>query len=290
MTKELSSSYYQTLNYLFSKKNLFNLIKYGTTDIYDFCIQKYLNKELFISQTNKELIEKFYSLYKKFYRNEYFYKNTIINKILINKHDLKTTIALNELPIEKSIADFILINGKATVYEIKSEVDKLDRLNSQIENYFKAFPSVYVVTYSKNIKKINNSLQNSNTGIIILDDFDNVKDIKEAKDDFSKLSNHSIFKILRKNEYENIIEKFFGKLPNVSQVRHYRTYLELALQIDTINFYNEALNQLRLRNNINKEFYLEYVPYEIKYPFYFSNIKEREFIKLDQFLSSTYGG
>lgn len=290
MTKELSSSYYQTLNNLFSKKNLFNLIKYGTTDIYDFCVQKYLNKKILTSKTNKELIEKFYSLYKNFYRNEYFYKNTIINKILINKHNLKTTIALNELPIEKSIADFILINGKATVYEIKSEVDKLDRLNSQIENYFKAFPTVYVVTYSKNIKKINNLLQNKNTGIIILDDFDNVKDIKEAKDDFSKLSNHSIFKILRKNEYENIIKKFFEELPNVSQIRHYRAHLELALQIDTVNFYNEALNQLRLRNNINKDLFLEYVPYEIKYPFYFSNIKEREFIKLNQFLLSTYGG
>ncbi|MBU5889902.1 sce7726 family protein, partial [Vibrio cholerae O1] len=77
-------------------------------------------------------------------RNEYFYKNTLLNKLLLGKHSLNTTTAITEIPINKSKADFILINGKAVVYEIKTGLDSFERLESQIEDYFKAFVNVYV--------------------------------------------------------------------------------------------------------------------------------------------------
>ncbi len=57
--------------------------------------------------------------YLKVYRNEYFYKNTILNKLLLGRHSINTTTALSEMPIGKSIADFILLNGKGVVDEIK---------------------------------------------------------------------------------------------------------------------------------------------------------------------------
>ncbi|MBC8060944.1 MAG: sce7726 family protein, partial [Clostridiaceae bacterium] len=51
-------------------------------------------------------------------------------------------------------ADFILINGSAVVYEIKTELDTLDRLDSQIENYYKAFTKVCVITSESNYNKV----------------------------------------------------------------------------------------------------------------------------------------
>lgn len=59
----------------------------------------------------------------KEYRNEYFYKNTIFNQLLVQKHDLYNTAALTELPIADSKADFVMINGKGVVYEIKTDLD-----------------------------------------------------------------------------------------------------------------------------------------------------------------------
>ena len=59
---------------------------------------------------------------------------------------MNTTTALTEIPIAKSKADFVLINGKAVVYEIKTELDNFDRLENQINDYYKAFDHVAVVT------------------------------------------------------------------------------------------------------------------------------------------------
>ena len=64
-------------------------------------------------------------------------------------HSVNTTTALTEVAIAKSKADFVLINGKAVVYEIKTELDNLERLCSQIDDYYKAFDHVAVVTYEK---------------------------------------------------------------------------------------------------------------------------------------------
>ena len=68
-------------------------------------------------KNNAELISEIYSYMKKNYRNEYFYKNTLLNKLLLGVHKPTTTTALTEIPVGKSKADFILINGKAIVYE-----------------------------------------------------------------------------------------------------------------------------------------------------------------------------
>ena len=50
---------------------------------------------------------------------------------MLGIHSLNTTSAIVELPIVDSIADFILFNGKAVVYEIKTELDSLERLEGQ---------------------------------------------------------------------------------------------------------------------------------------------------------------
>ena len=89
--------------------------------------------------SNGEMISEIYQYIAGSYRNEYLYKNTLLNKLLINSHRINTTVALTEVPIANSKADFIMINGKAVVYEIKTELDTFDRLENQISDYFKAF-------------------------------------------------------------------------------------------------------------------------------------------------------
>ena len=54
-----------------------------------------------------------------------------------------------------------MINGKGVVYEIKTELDNLERLNSQIEDYYKAFTNVVIVTYEENIEKVSNIIPES---------------------------------------------------------------------------------------------------------------------------------
>ena len=66
-------------------------------------------------KTNGEIISRIYHYMGESYRNEYFYKNTLLNKLLLGVHKPTTTSALTEVPVGRSKADFILINGKAVV-------------------------------------------------------------------------------------------------------------------------------------------------------------------------------
>ena len=104
-------------------------------------------------KTNKELISEIYQKLKKGYRNEYFYKNTLLNKLLFKNHDPYKTTALTEIPVGKSKADFIMINGEAIVCEIKTELDNFERLDSQLKDYYRAFDNVCVVVYKANLEK-----------------------------------------------------------------------------------------------------------------------------------------
>ena len=110
------------LNRLFTKQVINDLIQNNSNDIYVTIIQQYLND--YKSYSNKEILNKIYTYMSKNYRNEYFYQNTLLNKLLLGRHSIKTTTALTQIPIERSKADFVLINGKAVVYEIKTELDE----------------------------------------------------------------------------------------------------------------------------------------------------------------------
>ena len=59
----------------------------------------------------------------------------MLNKLLLGRHSINTTTALTQIPINKSKADFILINGKAVVYEIKTELDNFEFIKNTYENY-----------------------------------------------------------------------------------------------------------------------------------------------------------
>lgn len=89
----------------------------------------------------------------------------------MGKYSLSTTAALSEIVIESSKADLAIINHqKGTVYEIKTDLDNLDRLKYQLENYYNVFSEVYVVTSEKNYYPVYRYIKEfkSSVGIIVL--------------------------------------------------------------------------------------------------------------------------
>ncbi|MEI9986083.1 MAG: sce7726 family protein [Aliidongia sp.] len=57
-----------------------------------------------------------------------FIAPSVTQKILMGKHSLRTASMLNEFRAGSCKADLVILNGTATVYEIKSERDSLTRL------------------------------------------------------------------------------------------------------------------------------------------------------------------
>jgi hypothetical protein len=243
------------------------------------------------NKKNKNIISEIYHYMKNNYRNEYIYKNTLLNSLLFysKKHSIDNTIALTEIPVSRSKADFILINGKAEVYEIKTELDNFDRLESQIHDYYKAFDLVNIVTSPDKCDVLKNILSTSKVGIYVLDKKLKLIEIKKAKREKKYLEYKTIFKILRKKEYENILFDIYGKLPDVSQFDYYKKCLKIFGGIDMKKIHPLFLSELKKRCCIEKK-YFSTLPRSINSLVYFSNMKKTDIEKLSFFLESTYNG
>lgn len=277
------------LNHFFTKR-VFKDVLLNNDSIYNTVINRFVENPK--DKNNGMLISEVYKFMSKSYRNEYFYQNTLLNKLLLGKHSINTTTALTQIPIGKSKADFILINGKAVVYEIKTELDTFERLKTQLDDYFKAFNYVCVVTSESKYSHIAKILENTPVGIYVLTEQNTISEKlhKDPIEDNSKLNHTVIFKVLRKREFENILEEYFGELPNVRQVFYYKECLDWFRRIPICVAYSMTLKQLKMRNKILnvRDFYDS--PYELKSLMYFSLQLKRDWQKIDRFLNKKYGG
>lgn len=95
--------------------------------------------------------------------------HNVVNEILMNYYPCERQIkyyltkrflrnskevTLFEMRIEKSRLDFGRINGSSHAYEIKTELDTLNKLEKQINDYSKVFEFINVVVHPKHLKKV----------------------------------------------------------------------------------------------------------------------------------------
>ena len=273
------------LNRLFTQYNFDDLIQGQKNDVYISVIKRFVQDPL--SKNNGEIISEIYSYMSKNYRNEYFYQNTLLNKLLLGRHSINTTTALTQIPINKSKADFILINGKAVVNEIKTELDNFERLKIQINDYYKAFSHVCVVTCEEYYKKLIKILKNTNVGICILTNKNTLRFEKEPVADFSNITHKHLFKVLHKKEFEDILLEIFKKLPQATPAFYYDECYNWFESIPIMDAYKETLIQLKKRNKITKEEFNR-VPYELKSLMYFNSNYDNDYKKLELFLNKMY--
>lgn len=270
------------LNRIFTQSVFSDLITSNNNKIYDSIIERYLGDTQY--DTNGQIICKIYKYMSHHYRNEYFYQNTILNKLLLGRHSINTTTALTQVPIGKSKADFIMINGKAIVYEIKTELDSFERLNTQINDYYKAFNRVCVVTCEQNFKKLSNLLIGTPVGICILSNKNTLRFLKEPEEYNDMLSYNALFKTLHKKEFEEILLKYHSTLPHATPVFYYDECFSMFSKIPINILYKMILSNLKKRAKIRQEYYNE-VPYELKSLMYFYNAKEKDYLNLYKFLN-----
>lgn len=265
------------LNRVFSQNTLKEITQNGNSIVLDNAFSFYFQNK------NEDLknIDKFHELYSvltKQYRNEYFYKNTIINKILLGRHSVNTTTALSEIPLGKSKADIVLINGKAVVYEIKTQLDSLDRLDNQILDYYKVFDHVEIITDDSHFNKIMEKYSETSVGISTLTKKNTISQKKKPEKNTSLLEHNTIYKTLRKEERKQLISHFYGDIPIFDQFSEYKEMQKMFCQIEMQELYKEFLKEMKKRSLIKyyKEEFMA-VPYELKSLLYFSSLKKGEY-------------
>lgn len=279
------------------EKNQFLITKVFTVPYFDSLVEKAHVPDSFlkciaryIKEDNKltygKAISQIYEYMDSDYRNEYYYKNTIFNQLLIQKHDLYNTAALTELPVSNSKADFVMINGKGMVYEIKTDLDNFQRLQSQINDYYKVFSYVNVVVSKRQVEKVREVLKDTKVGIFELTNSGKLVRRKKAFCNREELSYEAMFQILRKKEFETILLDYFGKLPEVNNFEYYRECLRWLKRINIVGLQKRIMSILKQRTILSIEDVFEKrVPNELSFYVYFSKKYRSNYDALDEFLS-----
>ncbi|MDR1194388.1 MAG: sce7726 family protein [Peptococcaceae bacterium] len=284
----------RAINRVFTRGVISELLQSGSSKVFDYVARRYVNN--LESKTRGEIFSDIYAHLGREKRNEYYYMNTLLNKLLAGRHSVNTTTALSQVRIGQHIADFVMINGEGTVYEIKSELDNFDRLRDQLRDYFKAFSKVSVLASTREIERVERVLSGFGdmgeaVGIYALSERDTIFSKahgREPEQYDADLDHACIFKLLRKREYENVVSGYFGELPPVAPVFRFRVCLEWFQQIPILEARNLALAELKQRNNITTAAFSR-IQRELKSVVYFSNLTKR-LNDIEQMLELRYRG
>lgn len=151
-------------------------------------------------------------------RDEYIYKAALTHKVLLGKHSLRTACMLNEFRVGTCKADLVILNGTATVYEIKSERDSLSRLERQLEAYRRVFPSVVVIAGENHIEDVLASVS-EDVGVLRLSQRHTLSVVKPAVDRPDQVDPLAVFETLRTDEARALLKGLGLAVPDVPNTR-----------------------------------------------------------------------
>lgn len=290
MRKATNIESLRSLSLLYSSSSLRRVLEENSLSSLAKKISKH-SRSILTSKRNikfNTFLSKLYEQMVENYCNEYIYKNTILNELLLKSYSLETTTLLNEFRINKSIADLIFINGEVKLFEVKTDLDTLNRLDSQLEDYKKAVEKIYIVTNYKYINQIKERYSNTNFGIVELTTSLTLKEHQKAESDKTHFDHTVIMKLLRKQEYLNILEGKLNYVPNVPNTLLFKECLKKIRSINIDEFQSLAFKQLKQRKLSEPELLLNaQTPKELRFICHSLNLNESQYYTLFELLNKS---
>ncbi|MGX1960241.1 sce7726 family protein [Serratia proteamaculans] len=194
-----------------------------------------------------DVFEMTFNKYTKDYKTEYFFKNTIANKIFLKRHRKNSSTMITELRVGNNKADCVIVNGHSTCYEIKTEFDSLKRLPEQISTYLKVFEKVYVVCAKVHVENVI-SIVSDDVGIIELTDKGSLNEVRKASDSINEIDRGLMISSLRKSEYVYMAESLSLTPLTSSNMHVFSDCLAIfneASSSDLRKLYRDALKKYR---------------------------------------------
>jgi hypothetical protein len=197
------------------------------------------------------LFETAFSLLKREgYRHEYIYKAALTHKILLGKHSLQTASMLNEFRVGECKADLAILNGTATVYEVKSERDSLSRLERQVTTYLKVFARVYVVAAEGHVNAVMASIP-EDVGVLCLNSRYQISTLRDAVDRPDRTSPAAIFESIRTEEARMILLSEGVSIPTVPNTALSSVLQQLFVKLDGRRAHEGMVRVLKKTRNLS---------------------------------------
>lgn len=182
-------------------------------------------------------------------RDEYVYRAAISHKILMGRHSLRTASMLNEFRAGSCKADLVILNGTATVYEIKSERDSLARLANQIENYKRVFAKVNVIASDAHVDEILDTVPHD-VGVMCLSKRYQITTVREAIDCPERIWPLTVFESLRAAEALTILKALGVPAPQVPNTQRHAALRVLFAELDPATLHVEMVRTLKQTRNL----------------------------------------
>jgi len=236
---------------LFSSSVVREMARKGRSPLFArLAAQSQLLRSIPLSARVVALFDTAFSLLKREgYRHEYIYKAALTHKILLGKHPLQTASMINEFRVGDCIADVAILNGTATVYEVKSERDSLARLERQIAAYATVFAKVYVIASECHIRAVVNTVPDF-VGILCLNGRHRISPVREAADQPERTSPRAIFESIRTEEARMILASLGVSVPRVPNTELHAVLREAFVKLDPIHAHEGMVRILKRTRNL----------------------------------------
>lgn len=201
---------------VFSRSVFKRLIKFNDYSSINQVGRTYDSDRIDGSTTYADYLDWMYLSLVSHYRTEYVFKNALTNKIVALNKGRNITV-FNEFRVGDSIADIATFNGKSCVYEIKTELDTPKRLEGQQESYFSFFQECYLVVPKGRVEdylpfideRMGVLTLNTNGSKVSIGKFRNATHLD------GNMDVEVLMRVLWIQEYESIVKRYYGKLPDV---------------------------------------------------------------------------
>lgn len=167
----------------------------------------------------------------------------------MGKHSLRTASMLNEFRIATSKADLVILNGTATVYEIKSERDSLARLSSQVENYKRVFAKVNVIASEGHIQSVLETVPDD-VGVMCLSKRYSITTVREPEECPARICPVTVFESLRVGEAIALLKAMGVNVPETPNTQRYSVLRNHFKQLDPITLHSEMVKTLKRTRNL----------------------------------------
>jgi hypothetical protein len=236
---------------LFSSSVIHEMARKGRSPLFARLVtQSQVLRSMSLSERVYTVFEAAFSLLKRQgYRHEYIYKAALTHKILLGKHSLQTASMISEFRVGDCKADVAILNGTATVYEVKSERDSLTRLERQIAAYATVFAKVYVIAAESHIRAVANTVPDS-VGILCLNSRHQISTLRDATDRPERTSPGAIFDSIRAEEARMILFSFGVSIPCVPNTELHAVLREAFLKLDPIQAHEGMVRVLKRTRNL----------------------------------------
>lgn len=168
------------------------------------------------SATLAHLFRSIFDLLKNAYRCDYVYR-TAITRMFLRRYSPTTTTLLSELRVWRSKADLAMFNGTSVAFEIKTELDNVDRLDSQLRDYSSMFDRIFVATHERRLAALRRDLPD-HVGILVLGRGLSLRVERDAVSNADQVRTATVVDALRREEVVAMTRRLTGSVPSATHV------------------------------------------------------------------------